>query len=603
VSRFVRFFMLLALLSTIPGPGCRTPRIRERPFRAHPAVRAGARGLIPRSATTDEFAYSCLAGSIEGAEAPAPGQLLALADLAGAIGSRRLRIDPSAALPWFREAAAYATFALIAAGPADAASPLQGRAYARHNHAVEELLRCARSGPRNVNPVWRAQLAAAGIEVAQTTLERARLPFDELWIATDFRVKNLEHVGRDGLGVPLVALSRFPDRNAVPDRFLPEQLRLPATAVFRPGGPLRAGAWRSRPALLALHDPAHEAAVALATGAPDVPLAADLTTPLAHQIINSPLRQLDWGGLLRPETYNSVPGIFMDGPYQPGRIPVLFIHGLWSSPDAWLKMTNTLQADPFLRERYQFWYAYYPTGAPLMFSAVRLRQTLHELRAAIDPGRTDPALDQMVVVGHSLGGVLSKQLLQTSGRRLEQGLLTRPLEQVAMSPETRAAASRLLYFEPEPSIRRAVFIAAPHRGSNTANQLIGRFSSGLVARRGVADRLHDEIIALNGPDVFQPAYRNRPPNSIDNLTWDSPILKALSELPIDPGVPYHSIVANLVPSAPPRFWTDGVVSYESAHLDGARSEIMVRHDHFANDTPEAAAEVRRILRLHVGAAP
>jgi hypothetical protein len=46
-----------------------------------------------------------------------------------------------------------------------------------------------------------------------------------------------------------------------------------------------------------------------------------------------------------------------------------------------------------------------------------------------------------------------------------------------------------------------------------------------------------------------------------------------------------------------------VVSYESAHLDGARSEIMVRHDHFANNTPEAAAEVRRILRLHVGAAP
>ena len=100
--------------------------------------------------------------------------------------------------------------------------------------------------------------------------------------------------------------------------------------------------------------------------------------------------------------------------------------------------------------------------------------------------------------------------------------------------------------------------------------------------------------------MFQPAYRRRAPNSIDNLAWESPILKALSALPITPGVPYHSVVANLFPDGPPRLWTDGVVSYESAHLDGAESEMMVRHNHFANDTPEAAAEVRRILRLHLG---
>ena len=107
---------------------------------------------------------------------------------------------------------------------------------------------------------------------------------------------------------------------------------------------------------------------------------------------------------------------------------------------------------------------------------------------------------------------------------------------------------------------------------------------------------------MNGPEVLQPAYRRRPPSGIDNLAWESPILKILSELPIAPGVPYHSIVANLFPGGPPGLWTDGVVSYESAHLDGAESEVMIRHNHFANDTPEATAEVRRILRLHLGAA-
>ena len=605
MGRSVRALLLLTLLPAISGPGCQSPRIRERPFRTLLVFRAGAQALVPESAaatSSAEAAYARLQGEAEGPGGTTPGRLLALADLADEIGRRQLRRDPVAALPWFRDAGAYAMFSLISDGPTDPASPLQARAVARHNHAVEELLRCAGSGPREVNLAWREQLTAVGVVVAPTTPERAAIPCDELWIAADFRVRNLEPVHRDGLGVSLIALSRFPDRNAVPDRFLPERLRLPATAVLRPSGPLGDGAWRSRPATLALHDPAHESAIALGPGPCGVSLAADLTTPLAHQTIKSPLKQLAWGGLLRPETYNSTPGIFIGGPYQPGRIPVLFIHGLWSSPDAWLRMANDLQADPLIRARYQFWYAYYPTGAPLMISAVRLRQSLHELRKAVDPQRSDPALDQMVVVGHSLGGVLSKQLLQRSGRRIEQGLLTRPLNEVAMSPETRATLSRLLYFEPEPSIRRAVFICAPHRGSNTANQLAGRLSSTLVRRLGDVDALHEEIIALNGPEVFQPAYRRRPPNSIDNLTWESPILKALSELPIAPDVPYHSIVANLFPDGSPGLWTDGVVSYESAHLDGSESEIMVRHNHFANDTPEAATEVRRILRLHLGAA-
>ena len=60
-------------------------------------------------------------------------------------------------------------------------------------------------------------------------------------------------------------------------------------------------------------------------------------------------------------------------------------------------------------------------------------------------------------------------------------------------------------------------------------------------------------------------------------------------------------MANLFPDGPPpRLWTDGVVSYESAHLDGAESEVMVRHNHFVNDTIEATREVHRVLNIHLG---
>ncbi|MFO0949806.1 MAG: alpha/beta fold hydrolase [Isosphaeraceae bacterium] len=588
--------VVAAMLAATSGAGCQSPGIRPRALRALPVVRAGTASLHGPGVAE----YERLREQVEAGGGATSAALVELAERADEIGRRELRRDPLMALPWFRDASAYSAFALTRGTPG-ADEFERARAVEVHNHAVAELLRCSGAGPKPVNPGWREQLAAVGVVPAPTAPERATLPLDQLWVADDFRVRNLEPIRRDGLGVPLVEVSYFPNRDARPDHFLPERLRLPTTAVFRPSGPLEGGAWRGQPSALALHDAAHEGSLTLAPGQSPVPLAADLTTPMAHQLVLAPLDRLAWGGLLRPGTYNNTLGIYMYGPYQPGRIPVLFVHGLWSSPDVWLKMGNALQGDPLIRERYQFWYAFYPTGAPMMVSAYRLRKALADLRASIDPNHADAALDQMVLVGHSLGGVLSKQFIQSSGDRLEKGLFTRPFDQVAMSDEHRALLREIFYFEPVPSVRRAVFIAAPHRGSNTANQLLGRTASALVRRADDINELHAEILRLNGPEVVQPFYRNRPPSSVDNLEWNSPILRTLAELPRAPGVPCHSIVANLFPAAPPRFWTDGVVSYESAHLDDVESEVMVRHNHFANDTPEATAEVHRILRLHVGA--
>jgi pimeloyl-ACP methyl ester carboxylesterase len=597
----------VALLAIIVAPGCHTPRITERACRGCPPAPSSALALhfaTTPNLSADEIEYARLADQVERAAQATPQQLLAVADQADAIGCRLLRRDPAAAaLPWFRDAAVYAVFALAVAAPAEPASPCRERAVARHNHAVEGLLHSAGCCASGGNPAWREQLAAAGIEAAPTTAEHDAVAPDELWVTNDFRVTNLEHVCRAGLGVPLISVKHFTNRTASPDRFFPEHQKLAVTAVLQPDGTLQGGVWRTLPVTLGLHDPAQESVIALSPTAYPAPMAADLTTPLAHQFIEGPLTQLAWGGLLRPESYAGVPGIFMGAPYVRGKIPVLFIHGLWSAPDAWMQMTNRLRADPLIRQRYQFWFAYYPTGAPLIASALRVRDALHELREAVDPERSDPALDQMVVVGHSLGGVLTKQMLQESGDVLERGLFTRPFAQVAMSPDSRAALTRFLHFTPESSIRRVVFVAAPHRGSNTANRLIGQLGTSLIRRPSDLAALHAEILELNGPCVLQPQFRRRPPSSIDNLEPDSPILKALSVLPIAPDVHCHSIVANLFPDGPPALWTDGVVSFESAHFERAESEVMIRHNHFATDTPEAAAEVRRILRLHVESIP
>jgi pimeloyl-ACP methyl ester carboxylesterase len=544
-------------------------------------------------------AYARLRDQVESPAGTTVDRVLSLAHLADTIGRRELLHQPGAALPWFRDAAAYSAFALAMLGgdPAGPQGGLRARAIEAHNRAVEEVLRCSGCLTRNGNPFWRSALSEVRVEPVSTTPERADLVFETLWVARDYTVKNMESVRWEGLGVPVIATKEFPNRDHPPGKFYPKNLRLAATAVFKPQGALEDGQWRAFPALLALHDPAHEPWVTM--GATGVRPAADLTAPIAYQFIKGPEFELAWGGLYLPELLEKFAGVMMLEPPRPGKIPVLFVHGFWSSPDVWMVMANQLRADPVLRERYQYWYAYYPTGSPLMISASVLRRSIVDLRQYIDPERCDPALDQMVVVGHSLGSVISKQLVSHSGRMLEEALFTRPMESIRMSPEVRQELTDVLYFEPVPSIRRLVFIAPSHRGSHMANRMLGRVGSAFIKIPSRISAMHGEIIGLNGPDVFHEFYRERPPTTIDNLKWNSPALSAMLAMPMAPGVPFHTIVANLFPDADPAFWNDGIVSFDSAHVDGAVSEIMIHRQHFCNDSPEAIAEVRRILREHL----
>ena len=264
-------------------------------------------------------------------------------------------------------------------------------------------------------------------------------------------------------------------------------------------------------------------------------------------------------------------------------------------------MFNELRADPVLRDRYQFWFAYYPTGFPTPVSVAKLRKELHDLQQTLDPDGTDPALRNMVVVGHSMGGLVSRMLIQSSGDAVWNSFFTRPRGQVAMSAEAQEWTDSIFVFEPEPSIRRVVFIATPHRGANMANRVIGRVSSVLIRRSPRIRELRESIEEANGPEVFQPTYRDRMLSSIDNLEWDSPVLKTLATLPLAPGVPYHSIVGNVTRRGDLDRVTDGIVNYSSAHFDGSESELMVPYFHTLCTTkPEPIAEVQRILHLHIG---
>jgi pimeloyl-ACP methyl ester carboxylesterase len=291
-------------------------------------------------------------------------------------------------------------------------------------------------------------------------------------------------------------------------------------------------------------------------------------------------------------------GLALARPYCRGRIPVIFVHGLGSSPKSWVPMIEALEADPELRESYQFWTFGYATGAPLLYSAQLLRRDLRAARRRFDPAGADPAFDRMVLIGHSMGGLLAKMMAQDSRSHLWELRSPRPFEQLVGPSEDCDLLRRLVFFESQPEVRRLILIATPHRGSRLDRGFVHGVGARLCRIPDPLEQVHRRLLVSNGPEFFTPAFRWRLPSSIDQLAWGHPELQALVALGIEPGVRYHSIIADLR-DPPLAGGTDGVVPYASAHLDGASSELLVNGGHLCQADPLVIREVGRILAEHL----
>ena len=132
-------------------------------------------------------------------------------------------------------------------------------------------------------------------------------------------------------------------------------------------------------------------------------------------------------------------------------------------------MLNELRADPRIRRRFQFWMFLYPTGLPIPRSAAYLREQLALVRKHVDPlGRHDTQR-RMVVIGHSMGGLISKAIVQASGDRLWNSLHPDSFADINASDEVRNHLRNVFFYEPDPHVARVIFIAAPHGGSPVAS--------------------------------------------------------------------------------------------------------------------------------------
>jgi pimeloyl-ACP methyl ester carboxylesterase len=379
-----------------------------------------------------------------------------------------------------------------------------------------------------------------------------------------------------GIGAPLVAVARSENPHFRQQYKLP-RVYAPVTAAIRFSG---------QKAELDFVDPMKSERIVLSKRT--FPLAVDLSAPTAMLIARERPERLGFSRLMNPGKYTDTARLAQLQQYDPNRTPVIFVHGLQETGASWAPMIDSLHEDPWVRKRYQFWFYSYPSGYPYPYSAALFRHDLDAIKRAF------PDHKRVVLVGHSMGGMICRLMITDSGDKIWRDFFATPPNKTPLANDTRKIAEDVFIFHHRPDVQRAIFISTPHRGSKFASGWVGRIGAALVH----APRNFASIYASTKPLLIaDPAARplKRMPNSIDTLEPNDRFVQAVNNLPITPGIPYHSIMGDRGRGDTPNS-SDGIVPYWSSHLNGARSELIVNSGHQAQYNPQAIQEVHRILK-------
>jgi len=422
--------------------------------------------------------------------------------------------------------------------------------------------------------------------------------------AAELQVRGLRNRYRDpGVGAPLVAaLEPVESLASAQYKRIPPGLKIPVSAFLRFDDARAALATGKLTGKLELYNP--DSARTVKVNNIDVPIEYEVTSALADTLENSPVWDFEIAGFRAGDfkvlgQKNLEDGLFMMGPHRFGHIPVVLVHGTASSPARWAEMANEIGNDPKLFSRYELWYFMYNTGNPIAYSAKLLRDALMKTVAEIDPEGKDPGLKQMVVMGHSQGGLLTKMTAIDSGMHLWPFKVSP--EELDLSSGTRELVVNALIIKPLPFVKRVVFIATPHRGSYQALGILGRIGSWFVNLPGRFAKLSVEFLTLQTKGLFLGSVSGIP-TSIDNMNPTNLFIKSLASIPVADGVVAHSIIA-VDSDGPLEEAGDGVVKYMSAHIDGVESEKIVRSSHSVQGNPDTILEVKRILHEHAQRLP
>ena len=339
-------------------------------------------------------------------------------------------------------------------------------------------------------------------------------------------------------------------------------------------------------------------------------LAANWTAPVDFFWYMCDLDDLRIQNAIIPSRYTEETKLYFLQEYDPNKIPVVMVHGLVSSPDAFRHIINDLSPEPWFREHYQVWLYNYPTGTPWLYNAMPFRQIMGEAANFARSKGSDVNLKKMVVLSHSMGGLLTRAAITDPGKKLYDAHFKTPFDQLEVKPETRKLIQEGLLYDPITDHRspitdpkRVVFMAVPHRGSPMANFRGTAFLSHLIRLPktltvGLIDAtIHSAKDNLESGLVTR-AEDIRPPTAISSLSPKSRGFKALNQLPLPKGITFHSIMGDKGHSDTPDS-SDGVVPYWSSHIESVESELIVPSNHSVPERQDTSEEISRILFLHL----
>jgi len=490
-------------------------------------------------------------------------------------------------------------------------------AYDIYNQAVAEGL--AAPGDAEEHEVslkagnYKLPFGTLQVSLDESGMSWGGYPLDRFISTTALEVDGLRNrYHNSGIGVPLAAsLAKTPlsEKKVAGSNRLGPNTKVPVTALLRfdnARASLNKDTIKGRIEVYA----ADQTSTVTIDGQKQ-PMEADSTAAFAYQLNDSPIYAMEIAGFFNSSVFDSdlIPkdraqdGIFTLQPYRPGKIPVVLVHGTASSPARWAELINELNGDPKIRDRFQIWLFIYDSGRSIGYSAGRLRKALTNTVHELDPSGKDPALQQMVVIGHSQGGLLTKLTAIDSGTKFWDRISNKPFEQMKLSPEVRDFVHQSVFYKPLPFVKRVVFISTPQHGAMLAAY---QFVTGLAAKlvrlpltMVNTTALLAQIATASGDEKVA-AMLSRPQTSIDNMNPNNPALQTLASIPVEPGIRAHSIIA-VEGDGPKEEGDDGVVAYKSAHIDETVSEVVVHWSHSSQGRPEVIEEIKRILFEHLTA--
>ncbi len=458
----------------------------------------------------------------------------------------------------------------------------------RYNAALAKLLDQLRCGPQD----WPSRAGSLGTQISthgDEDVDPARL--DAVFPATQVDINgSLAHRWTEGVGVPFVGWKRTtPVGIKREPHVLPTGLPYNLTAILsfdEPGAPT----WHFKKRWLVNE-------INLAGGKRT--LAADWTAPNAFYWSMCDLDDLNIQNAILPDRFSEETGLFFIQRYDPKKIPLIMVHGLISSPAAYKHIINDLAPQPWFRENYQIWLFNYPTGNPWLYSSMKFREHVRaacaEARAAHGPGR----LDQMVILSHSMGGLITRSSVTNPGNLFYDAVFRVPLRNLRVSEATREFIRGATLYQPLTEPKRVIFMAVPHRGSPVATFRAAVLISRLIRLPKVltVDLLDATVQSVQGVLRSEQA-KPKMPNSVSSLAPSDKSNIALSSMPLPKRIKFHSIIGDRG-KGPLSESSDGVVPYWSSHVSPVESEKIIPSDHSVPDHPQAAEEVTRILKLHL----